>query len=115
MKEVTKQQPYTVYQAVDGTEFQNKEECQKYEASAKGVLRGKFMQLVVDRSNEYELFNGDESLEVLAVSIPNEKDKDVILQLLFLERPFLMKKVIVMLENFMKITLNKYIVQKTFY
>lgn len=94
MKLITKQKPctYTIYQAVDGTEFENMEECQKYESSAKGVLRGKFMQLVVDKSNEYELFNGDGELEVLAISIPNEKDKDVILQLLFLEYPFLMEE-----------------------
>ena len=38
MKEVTKERKslYTVFEAVDGTEFYTKEECAVYEASAKG-------------------------------------------------------------------------------
>ena len=40
MKEITKEvkNTYTVYQASDGTEFNSKEECKKYEDTAKCVL-----------------------------------------------------------------------------
>ena len=38
---------YTVFQAVDGTEFSQKEECEKYEESALGVLRGKIKRLTI--------------------------------------------------------------------
>lgn len=56
MKEITKErthvEKYTVYQASDGAEFINYEECKKYEDSALGVARGNIAKLVVGRSND---------------------------------------------------------------
>jgi len=57
MKEVTKEkiQKYAMYEALDGTEFHDKAECQKYEESAKGVIRARIAKLIVGRGNEWEL------------------------------------------------------------
>lgn len=90
MKEVQKEkvQHYTVYQAVDGTEFSNREECEKYESSARGVVLNRFSKLVIDDThNEYSLFGGDEEHNVYAVTLNEEKDKDTVLQLFFLDQP----------------------------
>ena len=54
MKEVTKEkvQKYTVYEALDGTEFHDKAECEKYEESAKGVVKARIAKLTVGKANE---------------------------------------------------------------
>ena len=50
MKEITKEKStsYTVYQAVDGTEFLEKEQCKLYEQSAIGVLLAKLSNISIN-------------------------------------------------------------------
>lgn len=47
-----------VYVAVDGTEFDDKDECLKYEKSAEGVLLGRLAKMAITTQSECELFNG---------------------------------------------------------
>ena len=95
MKEVTKErtkvEKYVVYQAVDGTEFSTREECQAYDDSAKGVLRGKLKELIVnDKYNGWDLMGGNEDNTVIAVKVPTEADIDIVLQNYYLDNPWIL-------------------------
>jgi hypothetical protein len=95
MKEVTKErtnvEKYTVYQAVDGTEFNTREECQAYDDSAKGVLRGKLKELIVNgKYNGWDLMGGDEDNAIIAVKVPTEADIDIVLQNYYLDQPWIL-------------------------
>ena len=94
MKEVTKErvQKYTVYQAVDGTEFNTREECQEYDNSAKGVLRGRLKDLIVnDKYNGWDLMGGNEDHNIIAVKVPTEADIDIVLQNYYLDNPWILQ------------------------
>ena len=47
-----------VYVAADGTEFADKGECQAYENSAYGVLRGRLAKIALKQMSECDLFDG---------------------------------------------------------
>jgi hypothetical protein len=84
MKSVSKEVTNTIYgwEAIDGTFFDNKEECQRYENSAKTVILAKYNKLVVKSGSEEELFYigcGDNTVDVVKIS--KYSDIDVILQL----------------------------------
>lgn len=85
MKEITKENKstYTVYQATDGTEFNSKEECQKYEDTAKCVLLTKYKPLVKRSDSEYNIFNtgSDEYIIDILRPLSTESDIDIIIQL----------------------------------
>lgn len=85
MKEITKEKKstYTVYQATDGTEFNSKEECQKYEDTAKCVLLTKYKPLVKRTDSEYNIFNtgSDEYIIDILRPLSTESDIDIIIQL----------------------------------
>lgn len=91
MKEIQKEisQHVTVYEAIDGTEFTSKEECKKYEESAKCVLMTKYNKLVVKTCSEYDLFDciGSEDETVDIIKINNLSDIDTILKLIALYYP----------------------------
>lgn len=95
MKEVQKEikQHITVYEAVDGAEFKSKEECKKYEESAKCVLIAKYNKLVVKTGSESDIFEGigseDETINI--VKINNASDIDIILKLIALHYPSVAK------------------------
>ena len=96
MKEVTKErtkvEKYTVYEAVDGTEFNTREECQEYDNSAKGVLRGKLKNLIVnDKYNGWDLMGGNEDNAIIAVKVPTEADIDIVLQNYYLDNPWILQ------------------------
>ena len=93
MKEITKErvQKYTVYQAVDGTEFSLKEDCEQYDNSAKGVLRGKLKDLIVnDEYNGWDLMGGNEDNKILAISVPSQAAVDIILQSYYLDQSWIL-------------------------
>lgn len=95
MKEITKErtkvEKYTVYEAVDGTEFNTREECQAYDDSAKGVLRGKLKELIVnDKYNGWDLMGGNEDNTIIAVKVPTESDIDIVLQNYYLDNPWIL-------------------------
>lgn len=74
----------TVYVAVDGTEFNDKEECRKYDESAIGVLKGRVKKLAVKVTNEWTAVGGDEDHEVWIVVPKKAEDVVAIGQLLAL-------------------------------
>ena len=66
IKKVVTREEVTGYEACDGTVFRTKEECQKYEESAKFVAKkAAWHYLVADVRGSYDLFNSDD--EYLAV------------------------------------------------
>ena len=84
MKEIKKvvtrevKETFTGWEAIDGTFFDDKAECKKYEESAKGVLRGKLAKLIVNKKyNGWELLGGYEDNQILAIII--------LISLIFLE------------------------------
>ena len=86
MKKIVKDriEKFTVYQAVDGTEFKDKEECRKYEESAKCLLFSKYSKLVVKSEREETLFkvgNYDDTVDI--VKIKTQSDADIILQIFY--------------------------------
>lgn len=94
MKEITKErtQKYTIYQAVDGTEFGDKAECEKYERSAEGVLQGKFSKLIVNRQNAWDLLKGYDDNDVVALKLSTLEDIDTVLQLYYLQNPHILEE-----------------------
>lgn len=93
MKEVIKErvQKYTVYEAVDGTQFTFKEDCEKYDNSAKGVLRGKLKALIVnDEYTGWDLMGGNDDNTIIAVKIPTEADIDIVLQNYYFDQPWIL-------------------------
>ena len=87
MKEIKKEKKstyiYTVYQAVDGTEFNSEEECQKYEGTAKCLLLTKYKPLVKRTASEYDIFNtgSDEYMIDILQHLSSESDIDILIQL----------------------------------
>lgn len=85
MKEITKEKKstYTVYQATDGTEFGSKEECQKYEDTAKCALLTKYKPLVKRTASECDIFNAgsDEYMIDILQYLSSESDIDILIQL----------------------------------
>ena len=59
----------TIYRAIDGTDFTNKEDCEQYEQSARGVIMGRFKRLVIAETDEWELLRGDSGCGVYALKI----------------------------------------------
>lgn len=74
---------YTVYQAIDGTEFNSKEECQKYEDTAKCFLLTKYKPLVKRTVSEYDIFNtgSNEYMIDILQYLSSESDIDILIQL----------------------------------
>lgn len=94
MKEIKEEKTHevketiTYYEAIDGTRFENKEECRKYETSALGMMRAKVKPFMSEPKCAWTTMGGLDDHQVVAVSIPNEKDINVVLQWLFLECPW---------------------------
>ena len=85
-KEIVTKSTQTVYVANDGTEFENAEECKKYEKSARGVLYAKYAPKLVKISDEESLFGmGCCDNDVEIVRVETQEDADLILQILLLE------------------------------
>ena len=83
MKEVTKEkvQKYTVYKALDGTEFDDKAECEKYEKSAKGVIMARIAKLIVGKGDAWTLLAGDDDHDVIGIKMQTGKDLEYVKQL----------------------------------
>lgn len=85
MKEVIieKVEKVTMYKAIDGTQFDNKEECKKYENSAFGIINAKYQKLIVKKDTETCILNAgseDTYLEILKVT--SIEDADIIYQMI---------------------------------
>lgn len=88
MEEFKKTIYVKAYKAVDGTEFDSKEECLKYEKSALGVIKGKFSKLIVGEADAWKTMGGYDDHKVVAVKPSSQKDIDTILQFVYLEQPY---------------------------
>lgn len=94
MKEVTKETitVTTEYHAVDGTVFTSKEECTRYEESARGVLKARLKRITVnDQYSHYDLMAGGDDTKIIAVRIKDKSDADMVLQNILLDQPYLVK------------------------
>lgn len=87
MKEVTKEkvQKYTVYAALDGTEFDDKAECKKYEKSAKGVLIARIAKLIVGKGNAWTIMGGYEDSNVVGFKMQTGRDLEYVKQFLLMK------------------------------
>lgn len=87
MKEIRKtEEVVTVkYEAVDGTIFDSKEECAKYDKSALAVLNAKFNKLIVGVYDAWNLMGGYDDNDVIAVKPQKEEDVYTILQRLLFD------------------------------
>ena len=81
----------TIYRAVDGTDFTNKEDCEQYEQSARGVIMGRFKRLIITETDEWELLRGDNEHGVYALKIESQADIDTVLQAYYLDNPYRLK------------------------
>lgn len=82
------------YVATDGTEFQDKEECEKYEQSAKCALKSNFNKLVIKSGTEQEFFTVGEDCDtvVYAVKMKTAEDVLTVKQLWVIDNPYVYKE-----------------------
>lgn len=96
MKEIKKEiirKDYTYqYESFDGNLWDTKEECEKYEKSAEGVLKLKFQDLIVAKDNAWNLMRGYEDNDVIGVKLTKEEDKDTVLQFYLFLNPHLLNE-----------------------
>ena len=82
----------TFYVAIDGTEFRDKAECEKYEQTAHAVVRQKFLKLVIADKTEYDFFHvGSDDTTVYAVKMDSQEEADTVLQLYYMDNPYVLK------------------------
>lgn len=105
---------YEVYSAMDGTEFNNIEECKKYENSAKCVLLAKYKECCdVITSNEEEIFyvgTCDNIIDIVKINKPEAIN--IILQLISLYNPHTSKE---NFDNRLKMLQEYYEKESTFF
>lgn len=90
VKEFTRVEKHTVWQAADGTEFSNCEDCKRYEESALGVMKVKISKLRVGKGeNAWELMGGMDDHMIVALKPYSKEDADTIMQFMLLENPWL--------------------------
>lgn len=85
MKEIKKERTVfdCEYEAYDGSIFKTKEECIKYEETAKCVIRKKFNDLIEHSSDECSLFNCGSDDYIIDFIKPNTQDAaNAIMQML---------------------------------
>lgn len=81
-KEVIRKEYETIYIATDGSEFYDRNECEKYEKSAMGVVSSRYKEFVVKSTTEENLTKGgscDYIIEV--VKLTEYDDIDIVAQL----------------------------------
>lgn len=92
MKEITKEkiQKYSIWEANDGTEFNSKEECVKYEDSARCAIMTKYNLLVKKTLVEWDIFGtGSEEFQIDIVCLNNEDDITTVLQSIAFENCYI--------------------------
>lgn len=87
MKEVYVEEVKKVfkYEAIDGTLFNSKEECIKYENSAKTAVKALYKKLIIKSIAETELFSvgsDDNTLELIKVK--TQEDIKILLQMCYI-------------------------------
>lgn len=76
-EEIVKKEYKIRYQAIDGEMFDSREECQKYDNTAKAVLISKYNKLVKKSLTEYNLLDmgcDDNDLDLVVLNTPEDVD-----------------------------------------
>lgn len=85
MKEIkiTKEQVFFTYEAIDGTMFESKEECEKYEGTCKCVLMTKYNQIPKISCSECDItkYIGSNEFMFDIIKLRNDNDIDILIQL----------------------------------
>lgn len=95
MKVINKERTVTdtYYEAIDGTQFRTREECEKYDTTAGAVLRQRFLKLVIKKTTEYNFFGvGSDEDIVYAVKMETEADMNAVLQLYYTDNSWILNK-----------------------
>lgn len=92
MREVTVKIDKSLYEAVDGTRFEQKEECIAYEKTAKGVIMGRFKKLIVAEHDSWDLHWGMDDNTTYMLKLKTKEDADTTLQALLLENGWILSK-----------------------
>lgn len=92
MKEIkeTETRYITKYQAIDGEIFCTKEECEKYDSTAKAVITAKFNKLEKVAYSSWEVHGGSDDNVTFAVKINSQKDADILLQRFYLDNSWVL-------------------------
>lgn len=78
------------YEAIDGTTFKDKAECEKYDHTAEAILRQRYQPLVLKTISEWGLFKcGSEDYYYDLVMANNVNDVENILKLTLLHHSYL--------------------------
>ena len=89
-KERVKKEYYDVYVAEDGTEFRDKEECMKYDESARCVLNSVLRKIMVKSSVEDAILGfGSCDITVEVYKPKDENDKRLLMQMYLLVNDYL--------------------------
>ena len=94
MKEVKNERTVydIVYEAVDGTQFPGREQCELYEKTARCTVYTRFEKLIVKKGNEYTIFGvGCEDSKVFAVKIASTEDVDTVMQLYIIDNTWILQ------------------------
>lgn len=84
-REKVEKKYFNVYVANDGTEFSDRDQCEKYEESAMGVLMSKIKPLMVREITTEDIHgygSSDETVQIFKVE--SQEDADALLQTYFL-------------------------------
>lgn len=88
-REVVNTTYVSVYVANDGTEFNDADECKKYDDSAEGVLNTRLRKITLKDDVEENIFNFGCDNVVLVVKPTTKDDKQLIMQMYLLTNPHL--------------------------
>lgn len=78
------------YEAIDGTTFKDKAECEKYDNTAKAILHQRYQPLVLKNISEWDLFKcGSEECYYDLIIVNNVNDVENILKLTLLRHSYL--------------------------
>jgi hypothetical protein len=81
-----------VYEAVDGTQFPDREQCKLYEKTARCTVYARFEKLIIEKGDECTIFGvGCEDSKIFAVKIASTEDVDTVMQLYLLDNAWLLQ------------------------
>lgn len=81
------------YEALDGTKFNNKEECVKYEDTAFCVLKAKLKPLIVtEEFCAWDIMGGCDDNSIFGLKLSTAEDADILKQWLLLDCSYLNKE-----------------------
>ena len=81
----------TYWEAIDGTRFKDRVECEKYDNSAEALVKSKYNEMVVKTMVEYDLFGcGSEDGNVDIIKVLCGEDVDIVMMMFGIINPHLL-------------------------